>query len=335
MAIASTEYKIAGTPERQEFEYKIAFLFNEEITIKNILQSINQELKTFGKNNKLKFPLLFKSKYELKSELTPFVFKDFYLDTKNLDILRKKSSYRLRYRWNSLKNYSGYKFIPFISTFDPTRCEVQFKRSYQTFEEEGAILVNESRFEFRNEADPFILKSDAPPPPWPIQSFLGYAISGIYKKFKMLPMQIVEQVLSKKNPDLTTVATVETVRYRTHVTMKNNPWHWGANPDHVFIISLDLSRWTYNNGNTQKTRLLEIEIEADRNTSTFINLLANITPQSELESLSQKKAINAKKSLEEDQKRLKAIISMAIKKLHFSNPLPTQYKYARIMENRQ
>ena len=112
----------------------------------------------------------------------------------------------------------------------PHRCEYQFK-SY------GQAVANkevrsdiswsvESRFEYRNESMPFKLDNSAPPPPWPFDEFIGYALDGKYKNFTPYPCHeyakfLAENIKDNREIKLKPVVVHVATRRRIHLNLDN------------------------------------------------------------------------------------------------------------------
>jgi hypothetical protein len=255
----------SGTPEREEYEFKYAIKDNGKVSVKSIAKHIEETIKDISKKELFLFEKLVGKKYFLNDRFQAFVFKDYYYDTKNNDILNSNSALRMRYRWTSPQNHIFYNIFPFIKLFYPNRCEFQFKRNY-TFPKPGFAKVYESRFEFRDASEPFINKILAPEAPWPFEEYQKYLLSGYYKNFKIAPVFNMIKVLSEKNTNevkLEKKFECVTTRYRSHLNIET-PWGTGPNPTHAFILTIDHTV-------TDKMKFYEIEIEIERNVSTAMN----------------------------------------------------------------
>lgn len=321
-----------GTPEHTEFEYKIAFELNENFNISNFIKHADSKISKILENKELSFPAIFSSHYQIENQLKPFVFKDIYLDTKNLDVLNRQSSYRLRYRWSKLSDYTRHKLFPFHKSFYPSRCEIQFKRKYEIDSILGAVKVSESRFEFRNESEPFILEENAPSSPWPETEYIEYAKTGKFKEYTILPTSILKETIQNSNPDLIPMITVETIRYRTHLIAEKNPWGWGPNPQQIFIITFDLSTWTNADGTTNKNPIMEVEIEVDRNTATMVDITRKMIPENFLQDAAVRISEDAYQALAKDQSSVKTLIKEIMLSWELGSPLNTGFKYSRMIQ---
>lgn len=256
---AQAALKPAGTASRQEVEYKTAFL-NKDLKVESLLLLLENKLRIQAP--KLKLADSLSSKAFVESKFKEFVFKDFYFDSAEDELLSKGISYRLRYRFTDPALYYRHYLFPFLKNFYPNRAEIQLKHSYQN---KGKFFtVNETRFEFRNESEPFIHKQDAPPPPWPKDEYIGYATTGAFRSYHVLPhFELRKMAKSAIKPVLELV----THRYRNHINIKN-PFGSGPNPTQVFIISLDR---VLKEG---REAFFEFEVEIDRNFLTNIQRTA-------------------------------------------------------------
>lgn len=322
-----------GTPERIENEYKFAFRMDDSFEIHQILADLQFRMSEWQKKMPFELPQIINSQYVIEPQFSIFVFKDIYLDTPGMAVLNDRSSYRLRYRWNKLAHYSRHLLFPFLKPFFPTRCEIQYKRNYEIDQTNRMASVHESRFEFRNESEPFIVDQSAPPAPWNEAEYLVYAKTGYFKSHRMLPSHLLFENVGFRS-DLGPAVTVETARFRTHMNFIGNPWSWGANPDQAFIITFDVSSWTYADGTPGGQRFLEVEIEVDRNIMTMLRVVAEMEAETKLQKLAKQNSIQALYAIEKDQKTLSQFLNYAIKSYNIGDQLETNYKYARIMKLR-
>ncbi len=330
-----------GTAPRQEYEFKFAIKLsdNPKLNVKNLSTNIAKGLNKLITKNKFKFSKQIFEKYSFSQKFETFVFKDIYLDTSDFLINRNKSAYRLRYRWVRQEKYYRYRLFPFLKTFYPDRCEIQFKGGYKKNKFKNTITVNETRFEFRNQSKPFSVSKSAPPAPWPEDEYLSYAQSGYYKNFAILPMRkLIEQISDKiKSIELMPSMEVVTERYRTHLTIKS-PWGIGPNPEHAFIITIDKAvakRRSKNisNSNISLSQLLEIEVEIDRNISTEINRLANIkSKKNTYKRSAQEFSLLARSNIESDLFLIKNMIANTLEEKYKVKPLPVTNKYSRFIK---
>ncbi len=331
-SISYAQDDIAGTPERLEREYKTAFWSKNQANPRKIIVQLQRQLTKATSENRLHLPSFTGQSYSIDQTFQGFIFKDIYLDTKDLNVLQSRSSYRLRYRWNRISSFARHQIFPFLKPFYPTRCEIQFKRDYKVDPVSKKISVYESRFEFRNEAEPFIFEENAPPPPWPEDEYLKVAQSGRFKNFTLLPTSLLREKINQSHPVLSPVLTVTTARFRSHVNLLQNPWGIGPNPEQVFIVTLDVSTWQKTGQGKAPLQLIELEIEADRNTSTMIDKLSQSSAQDALAEEARKRSLLARSYLHKDQSKINKILKTLIHQLLGETPLSTNFKYARMLE---
>jgi hypothetical protein len=353
-----------GTPRRLEYEVKLALAVDKDFKQQKLANEIQNLLSQLIIQNQLKFSELVNSSYHIDPEIKSFVFKDYYLDTQKLDLLNANAAYRLRYRWTHHEKYMRSLLFPFLKSFYPDRCEIQLKFGYSEDQKNQTVKVWETRFEFRNQSQPFNRELNAPSPPWPFKEYLEYAQSGIYQghldrslnlgkkmaiQYPILPMH---EMLTQALPQLTNIQLnqllpVETLRLRTHLNIKN-PWGSGPNPEQAFIISIDFSQ-TKANKKIQAKSVLEIEIEIDRNITTQIENLTSsyINEQQHQKGSSYNKAkpkfqsdseaiynfsMQAKTLLNLDLHFIKSQISKLIRSKYTYKVLTVKNKYKRLRE---
>ena len=165
------------------------------------------------------------------------------------------------------------------------------------------------------------------------------ALSGAYKQFPILPMKnLIEQLqaTSVKNLELEPQLEVVTERYRTHLTIKS-PWGVGPNPEHAFIITIDKASARSRSNNSIRAshkgrKLLEIEIEIDRNTSTEINRVAalprGVNPLTDSSIVFSK---TAQKNLKQDLGHIKSTVAQVLTKKFELEKLSVKNKYSRFV----
>jgi hypothetical protein len=320
--------KLAGTPSREEYEFKFAFNPKGDISSEGIAHIITKAFDEIQKNKKFKFNALIEKEYFLDNRFLRFSFVDYYYDTKDLSILKANSALRHRYRWKSYQRYYFYQYFPFLSLFYPIRTEFQFKENYRFESDTQRVRVDESRFEFRDESSPFLGNTKAPSAPWWESEYKEYLKAGTYLKYKILPVYNAIQLIKKNQTDLKyiefkKVLKIVTKRFRSHINIMH-PWGVGPNPNQTFILTVDHSQ-------SGEDTFFEIEIEIDRNTSTSINDLSNIKAKDSVEGLSRHYSEQARLALRNDLKLLQDEIVLRLKKLDLK-ALPEGYKYKRFME---
>lgn len=329
-----------GTETRTEFEQKLAVdLEKVSVSVKSLGRALHGGLQRLVSSGDLRFDKQVYASYQLAGEFETFVFKDIYLDTDKLAVLSANSAYRLRYRWTRQEKYYRYRLFPFLRVFYPDRCEIQFKQGYKTIEKDKSIAVSETRFELRNESAPFSKDQSAPPPPWLESEFLPVAARGMYEKYPILPMEKLLKVVPREIDVVQLRPKVEvlTERYRTHLNIKN-PWGTGPNPDHAFIITIDVVSGAYLGAGGQKItnmsrRLLEVEIEIDRNISTEVDRVSNLSAEEgSLRGAAQNFSLLARKNLVGDLAKIKEMVVALLESEYEMQILPVQNKYSRLIQ---
>ncbi len=190
-----------------------------------------------------------------------FCFADIYLDTKDFLNLKLNVSYRVRYRWHSTGAFKRFMLGSRNQRDLPHRCEYQFK-NYNLMKDDishSHAWALESRFEFRPESQPFKTFPPAPPAPWPVEDFVGYALKGQYENYTPYPAheyakaildnKDISKVLPRKiqlEPKLMVITT----RRRIHLVMDNEFGRISAqkglgsteNYNQAILITLDSSK---------------------------------------------------------------------------------------------
>ena len=336
MALARTGIAAAkssesqGTPLRNEHEIRIATQLLTNAERQRLFDRVLAALKTSAESDEFQFPRIMERRYLVQSEFKPFVFKDIYFDTLNMDLLHHKISYRLRYRWSSVWKYFTHQFFPVFSMTYPIRSEVQFKNDYRFNGESRQAIINESRFEFRNASHPFSIANNAPPPPWPQREYIEYAAQGLYKEYRMKPMADLRANL----PGLTDPISpsIENVmqRDRLHLDVAN-PWGSGPNPDQVLFVSFDSAHFKnlrHNGADSPIQRISEIEIEIDR--SVLVGIEAGINANKENAELqpAHEISVTAYQALLADTHLIKRAVQLALNDLKMEENRPLDSKYS-------
>jgi hypothetical protein len=321
-----TKIKPSGTPERLEYEFKLALRKTDKLSVNDISKMIEDIFKDLSENKMFEFEKLVDSHYYLDEKFQSFIFKDYYFDTDASDLLNLKSSMRLRYRWTSPQRYFFYRFLPFIKLFYPTRCEFQFKRDYK-FHTDNRVSVYESRFEFRNESEPFLSHPPAPSSPWSFNEYSGYFRSGQYKKFKILPTYNAVKLLGNKdNVEFKMKVESTTERYRSHLSIKS-PWGVGPNPDQAFILTIDKTSFL-------NSSFFEIEIEIDRNIFTKVSEISKLRSLKDPIDIEAKEfSLKAKNALEVDLDSIQKGLLKKLDAIGGVKKLIPMYKYQRMMQS--
>ncbi|MCO4795329.1 MAG: hypothetical protein KC493_16540 [Bacteriovoracaceae bacterium] len=317
---------LAGTPTRVEKEFKMAFkLKGRKVT--DISNVIKIEILQLISTKAFSFPKIVSESYVLDPQFKSFVFRDYYLDSPDKLLLKNEVGYRLRYRWSSLDKFDRFQIFPFLKFYYPDRCEVQFKEGYNFNSQTGIATVNETRFEFRNESEPFNKNKNAPRAPWKLKKFLNIAQAGEFKNYLMLPSIMLEKKIGKTIRELKLKVKTEmtTRRFRTHLNIFH-PWGSGPNPWQSFIITLD--DVYFKNIEKGEGRFFEIEIEIERNASREIFKLSdNASKESPKEA--QEISTIAKIALEKDLMLLREKITKRLKKEFEITPMAIKSKYMR------
>jgi hypothetical protein len=337
------EREIAGTPARNEREFKLPFIIDSNQSTEDVKRLVRTALENILATGSTHFSSLTGRNYYLDGGYQAFAFKDHYFDTPELQVLQANSSYRLRYRWNRKEAYVRHRIFPFLQAFNPTRCEIQFKAGYVNEASTNIVAVKETRFEFRNESEPFVREKNAPPAPWKEEKFLPLMVSGIYENYRTRPMASLLATVKgaqDKKLDLKKQFELITFRERMHLNMKH-PWGSGPNPEQVFIITLDHSMLE----NTlrpikkeyQGKQLLEIEIEIERNANTEIDRIIENADNAEahvkpIVSLAVETSKRANLLLNEDLLVIRRAVIEALKNHPDIAPLPADYKYSRFVK---
>lgn len=330
---------LAGTDGRTELEFKLAFEVDDTVSVDEIGELVRRGIAKAFMTEEFEFEKLMGRRYELDREFKAFLFRDVYMDTPDFDLLKRGSVYRVRHRWSRYEAYLRHKLFPFIRSFYPSRCEIQFKTGYQPDFERNVVSPVETRFEFRNESAPFDEKQDAPRAPWPVDEYVEYAKNGKYRDYRMKPMAELLKVLEIEDsqpPALHPVVTIMTVRDRIHLNMKH-PWGSGPNPEQVFIITLDKTTVGDAHGrDAPKTSVLEFEIEIERNTSTEIHATMELDKIDDLRFGAVKDAAvdhskAAWRALLSDLEVLRQVLAKEVNVMKGARPLPLNFKYARVM----
>lgn len=261
--------QIAGTPPRVEIEAKLAFSISKEFDDLEFTRGLHSLIK---KNlNLFRFGNIGRCDLKLDKIPKTFAFLDYYYDTKDRKILKKQSSYRLRFRWSDYLSYVRKSIYPFTRRFPFTRVELQAKTNYR-FLDNGNLEVKETRFEFREEASPFSDGVDLPPKSWQELDYEKLIFSEVYGAYRHYPGHLVRQNIIDGEDQLQRSLVLLTKRHRMHLRCKN-PFGWGQNPEQIMIVSIDK---TYcKEGCFQNNRMvLEVEIERERNISTILDRVA-------------------------------------------------------------
>ncbi len=247
-----------GTNPFDEIEVKIRFCLPRNIKYNLLKKKLQTNLsKNLISPHAYFFPkLIGKKEYRLRPENNTKIFYDYYLDSDNNALLNNNLSYRIRKRWNL--NILNYLFRPFTR---PTRCEIQTKTNFTTLDY-LTTQCSETRFESIKHS----ISCDT-------DNLLKIAKTGKWNNKLISPSIVLKKQLELINLNSLTLdktLVLKSKRDRFHINIVN-PWGSGDNPDQVFIISIDRSKYKnkiYSNKKNihcKNEDTVEIEIQIDRN----------------------------------------------------------------------
>lgn len=319
-----------GTAPRVEREFKLGLRFPSnseylqddglEVLGSHVFEALQDELAS----SEWEVPRVVGQPYRIARDVMQLVNRDFYLDTDESVALDNAAAFRLRYRFNSVKEVHDHERAPRDRRYFPYRIEVQVKTDRQE-RGDGFSTATEARFEFRIESPPFSPNNPPPPPPWLPEEYLPVAQSGRYQDMVTTPGQLLARFLKDRgvSRDLRfgVVRVLISTRIRMHLNVTTR-YGSGPNPDQAFIISIDraevfdgeeyqgfLARAS--DKKTSRPRplgtLLELEIEFERNVSTRIDELIENGEGGEVE--------DARSAFLRDQQRIRGIVTRAIEAL--------------------
>lgn len=314
--------RISGTPEREEWEYKIAFENTRSLRPDFFYQKLIKNLERSWKVDRWNFSELVGQYYYSKDSPHTYLYRDIYFDTPQMDLLNNRLSYRLRYRFKSVLSGLIYEYMPFWKEHWPIRCEIQSKNSKNLVSIHRPQIFLETRFEFRNNSLPFSRKKNAPSAPWPLVDFITFAQAGQYKEHLITPMaSIIKHLEPKSDLEFNVVLDLKTPRTRWHIELKNpfgsatnNP-----NPDNVFLISWDEVK----DGLPPGVRpFIEVEVEADR---------SSLDEVQDRRLLTNTRAIEA--AIKADQDKLYSLVRLSLEDSGV-RILESENKYHRIIKSK-
>jgi hypothetical protein len=348
-----------GTASRSEREYKYTILadISSDDDLQEYAMHINKALsEALDKKDFWQAPNHTASNYRIDLEPKPFLYRDIYFDTIEGLLYREQISYRLRNRFKSLKAYGLYVKNQHLPQYWPYRLEFQAKTNRKELGE-GFSTSDEARFEFRKESSPFSDIKRPPMPPWDMEEFLPYFLTGKYKGMATLPAQAVMQALEKWHAgevDLTFEprAVVLTERSRQHFNIKSE-WGSGPNPEQAYIISLDKSI-TYDgkpymaflearklgdkdfDKPVEVGNLLEIELEFERNVSAVLDQkikdLDQVVNRDQTQEAEYQKLVAARGAFLADQKNIIKVIKDYFAKLNIEVVAANKSKYVQTVD---
>ena len=181
-----------GTPPRLEREFKYSFKDrNKELKTVEMAQKINAVLKkTLAQPHLWKAPQFTGHTYHGDGDVLDFTYFDVYFDTEDDLNYKNGISYRLRERFKSKEAFEKHIRDQNKKKHLPYRIEFQAKVGREELGE-GFSSVYESRFEFREESEPFSKKNPPPPAPWNLKTFVRYFQAGKYKWYYTWPAKAV------------------------------------------------------------------------------------------------------------------------------------------------
>jgi CotH kinase protein len=294
--VGSQEVDGAGTPPRHEREFRYGIYAAATgggidavgLNSDQLAALIHTALKGgVSQTKRWSAPLITGTSYRVSDAVDTSVYRDIYIDSPDGVNYRNNISYRLRNRFKSLSVHKRHVKDPLHPGFWPYRSEFQAKTGREN-PETGLTVVEEARFEFRQQSKPFGPEFPPPPPPWRLADLLPQFVVGTFFGEVTTPGRLaadyLKSVLPAGHPPLLYAprAVVVTERRRQHLEIKT-PWGTGPNPDQSFIITLDNSA-IFDSGEylravdqgeqgmkpdlpLEKGHLFELEMEFERNVS--------------------------------------------------------------------
>lgn len=286
----------AGTPPRHEREFRYGIFAAANgggidavgLDSDQLATLIHTALKGgVAETKRWSAPLITGTQYRVSDAVDTSVYRDIYIDSPDRVNYRNNISYRLRNRFKSLSVHKRHVKDPLHPGFWPYRSEFQAKTGREN-PETGLTVVEEARFEFRQQSKPFGPEFPPPPPPWRLADLLPHFVIGTLFGEVTTPGRLVADYLQSVLPAghqpvlYSPQAVVVTERRRQHLEIKT-PWGTGPNPDQSFIITLDNSA-IYDSGEylraveqgelglkpelpQERGHLFELEMEFERNVS--------------------------------------------------------------------
>lgn len=220
--------------------------------------------------------------YYVVNDVQTYLYRDVYFDTADQLCKEHNVSYRLRNRFKSLEQHNQHMVAAANSEYWPYRAEFQAKFDRKELEG-GFSTVMESRFEFREESEPFSKTNPPPGPPWPLRQYIPYFQSGRFAGLVTYPAQDVMRFFNERTGTekllFEPVVVFITERTRQHMHI-DTPWGYGPNPTQAYIISFDnvtayaaddylqaLDAGSPISDLKPVGKLVELEIEFERNVS--------------------------------------------------------------------
>jgi len=329
-----------GTKARieREYKHKITGENLKYYTNTELVDAINAQLEKSLSGNSWQAPNYTNTNYYTTNGSKEYVYVDIYFDTADDLLLKQNISYRLRQRFQNLKEYEAYLKDPTDPDAQPYRIEFQNKLNRQELGD-GFSTVEESRFEFRVESEPFSVDNPPPSLPWHLGDFIGYLQKGKYQDYYLEPTNHLLNYLVPKFTNATELkfrpqVVLVTIRNRLHLSIPTN-WGSGPNPEQAFIISIDELRVYDAPSNYDLTigPMLgygqELEIEFERNTSLELdNAISNSN------GAQQDNLIKIREAFLADQKNILAQVQVAFNQigLELNSVSKSKYQEARAIQ---
>jgi len=317
------DVKADGSAPRleREFKYSIKYGigdFSPEELAEEVLVALTESIQEDGL---WKAPGVIGNNYYTDDETEEFAYLDIYFDTEDNLNYENAVSYRLRERFKNKKDIKQHFKDPYKEKDWPYRIEFQAKVDRKELGE-GFSEVMESRFEFREESEPFSKNNPPPESPWDLEEFISYFQSGEFGDYYTWPAKSVVEYLIPEKTDQTELyfmpeLVLITERQRQHLNIET-PWGSGPNPQQAFIISLDKSK-VYDAEEfmdfvfygekmpDEKEEFVEIEVEFERNVSEELDKKIKKAEESGDE-VALEKLTGARDAFLEDQKTIMKVI---------------------------
>lgn len=273
----TAESEAIGTPPRNEVETKLALHGAEAISASALSRHLHQLLVTHLQEKGLQFATAAGCTPKVDPSIQSFAFIDEYFDTPGQDLLGSGSAYRLRRRWQNYQHYLRHRLFVWSQLFPPTRVEIQAKVGYQATGSKQ-LSVAESRLEFRLDSPPFNQGFPLPRLNRSADARLHEIMTtGHLDQHPTYPFVALKTHPPLAHAPLSTlkhVLTLASRRNRFHISCPH-PLGWGPNPEQVFIVTIDEVRCLSDCCGADE--LLTIELERERNTTTYLDEFALYT----------------------------------------------------------
>lgn len=271
---AGTVPAAIGTPPRDEVETKLALHGAGAISAAALSRDLHQLLLQHLKDRGLQFATTAGCTPRVDPDIQSFAFIDEYFDTPGQDLRAHGSAYRLRRRWQNYQHYLRHRLFVWSKLFPPTRVEIQAKVGYQATGSRQ-LSVAESRLEFRPSSPPFNAGFPLPQlhrlPSTRLHEIMTTGHLGKHPTYPFAALTTHPPLARAPLTTLEHVLTLASRRNRFHISCPH-PLGWGPNPEQVFIVTIDEVRCL--SGCCAADELLTIELERERNTTTYLDELA-------------------------------------------------------------